>query len=450
LSGKPYTGPSFDIDTDLDPWSTVSQGGVSLDITHDLGFARIVSITAYRHSDYYALFDADAEPQSYITVYAHEPDRQFSQELQLVSATAGPFSWQTGLYYFWARSGYVPVVVGLPIDDLVSNVNTSQTTNSAAAFAQGTYAFTEATSLTLGARLTTESKGINGQGSLDLTSLGVSVPQGPYHDSITVTQPTWRIALDHKWGSDLLTYISYNRGFKSGGFDPGATTAAVPFRPEIIDAYEIGAKSELLDRRLRANVAAFYYNYRNIQLNSFENGINSIYNGKSARIYGLDMDLTAAPTEHLTLTGGLSLLHDRLGNFPISQTAQLPTGGLVELPDESARGKRLQNTPDWQLDVGAEYEIPLRAGDMVLAADFFHSAKWYSTPENRTFQPAYSLVNASTTWRVGPDGRYSVKLWGRNLANVAYAEQITIEVPVADYRALADGRTYGITLGAKF
>lgn len=450
LDGKPFTGGSFDIDSNIDPFSQLSQYGVSLDVRHDFGFADLVSITAYRHSDYYARFDADAEPENYLSVQAHEPDREFSQELQLVSNDSGPLTWQTGVFYFWARGGYIPVVIPIPLYGIVTNVNTNVTTNSAAGFGQATYKFTDSTSLTLGARLTAETKTIDGSGSTFLDTPGISVPEGPYHDSVTVTRPTWRIALDHQFTSQTMAYVSYNRGFKSGGFDPGSATAAVPFKPETLDAYEVGTKSEVLDRRLRLNAAGFYYDYRNIQLNSFSNGLNSIYNGKSGTVFGVDVDAMAIPTDNLTFTLGLSLLHDRFGNFPISETAQLPTGGLVALENVSAEGKRLQFTPDWQLNFGGQYEIPLSSGSVVLASDFFHSAKWYSTPENRTFQSAYNLVNASATWVFGHNERYSLKLWGRNLGNVAYADQVVIEVPVADYRSLAPGRTFGATLGTKF
>jgi iron complex outermembrane receptor protein len=450
LDGRPYTGGDFNINANVDPFSTLTQYGVSANVAHEFGFAKLVSITAYRHSDYFARFDADAEPEDYLTVDAHEPDRQFSQELRLVSNGSGPLTWQVGAYYLWARGGYIPVHVAIPLFGIVSTVNTSQSTFSTSGFGQMTYEFTDATSITLGGRLTGETKRMDGSGSLYVTDPGVLVPQGPYHDSVTVHQPTWRIALEHKFNTQLMSYASYNRGFKSGGFDPGATTAPVAFRPEVLDAYEVGVKTEVLDRRLRVNGAAFYYDYRNIQLNSFSNGVNSIYNGKSATIYGLDMDVTAAPTDHLTFTAGLSLLHDRFGDFPISRTAQLPTGGLVALPDESASGKRLPNTPDWQLNVGSQYEIPVSSDTLIIAAEYSHSAKWYGTPENRTYQKAYNLVNASATWFMGHDRRYSLKLWGRNLGNVSYADQIVIEVPVADYAAPSEGRTFGVTLGLKY
>jgi len=163
------------------------------------------------------------------------------------------------------------------------------------------------------------------------------------------------------------------------------------------------------------------------------------------------MDLTAAATDHLTFTLGLSLLHDRFGDFPISQTATVATGGIVALPEAaSAEGKRLPNTPDWQLNAGAEYSIPLSSGSVVLAADFFHSDKWYSTPENKAFQKPYNLTNTSATWLFGPQERHSLRLWGRNLGNVAYAVQSVIQVPIGYEEEVGEGRTFGVTLGTKF
>jgi iron complex outermembrane receptor protein len=452
LDGKPYTGGPFDMNGEVDPLSTLTQYGVSLDVKHDFGFAELVSITAHRHSYYRYRADLDSEPEVYLyTPGVHIPDSQFSQEVQLVSANNNAFTWQVGAYYFWGKGSYAPVVVAIPLFGIVSSTYTAQTTNSAAGFGQATYAFTDATSLTIGGRLTAESKHIDASGSVYVTAPGLSIPQGPIHESITATRPTWRAALDHKLTADTMVYVSYNRGFKSGGFDPASTSVAVPFKPEVLDATEVGIKSEFLDRRLRVNAAGFYYDYRNIQLNSFTTGFSSIYNGKSAKIYGLDMDLTAAATDHLTFTLGLSLLHDRFGNFPISQTATVATGGIVALPEAaSAEGKRLPNTPDWQLNAGAEYSIPLSSGSVVLAADFFHSDKWYSTPENKAFQKPYNLTNTSATWLFGPQERHSLRLWGRNLGNVAYAVQSVIQVPIGYEEEVGEGRTFGVTLGTKF
>jgi len=200
---------------------------------------------------------------------------------------------------------------------------------------------------------------------------------------------------------------------------------------------------------LRINGAGYYYDFKNIQLNTFRNGLPAIYNGKSAKLYGFDVDVTAIPVTGLTLTAGIGYVHDRFDDFPTAQTGLVPTGGITQLADISAAGKRLPNTPDWTVDLGAEYKVPIGGQNLTISADYFHSSQWFSDPENRLAQPAYSLVNASATLTFDHD-RYSVRIWGKNLGNVAYASQLFMQVPVADVVAYAPGRTFGGTVGVKF
>ncbi len=75
---------------------------------------------------------------------------------------------------------------------------------------------------------------------------------------------TWRLALNQKFTEDVMGYVSYNRGFREGGYNV-AGPADAPYKPESIDAYEVGLKSVMFDRRLRLNAAAFWYEYRDIQ-----------------------------------------------------------------------------------------------------------------------------------------------------------------------------------------
>ena len=252
-----------------------------------------------------------------------------------------------------------------------------------------------------------------------------------------------------------MAYISYNRGFKSGGFDPTSTTAPLSFKPEVLDAYEVGLKSELLDRHLRINGAAFYYDYRDVQLNTYRNSVLVIYNGNSAKIYGLDLDVTAVPVRGLSLTAGLSLIHGRYGNFPVTRTVRDPVTGAVSVdpanPTVSADGKRLQNVPDYQINAGFDYHTPeTKVGVFGFSADFFRSGKFYGEPENRFSQKAYSLVNASVSWFSDKNESVSVRLWGRNLGNVFYATQLVTQLPISDFIAGSEGRAFGVTAGLKF
>jgi iron complex outermembrane recepter protein len=450
FTGYSFTGGFNDADSNTQPRSSVEQYGASLNLTHAFSGVKLVSITAYRQTLWDVQFDSDATPANLFSVNVDELDEQFSQELQLVSTDDGPFKWMIGGYYFHGKATVRPGTIGLPAFGFIQFVRANQSASSYAGFAQGTYSLSDATSLTLGLRYTNETKTINSDGQLNFLSPAFVLPATPYAARSNVSKLTWRVALDHKVTQDVLIYASYNRGFKSGGFNLFALNTPNAFVPEQLDAFEVGLKSELLDRRLRFNAAAFYYDFTNIQLNTYVNSAPAIYNGKSAKIYGLDADITASPAQGLTLTAGLSLVHARFDDFPIATTVILPTGGLVLGPFVSAKGKQLPQTPSMQLNLGFEYKHPLPSGSLGFAADYFHSTRWYEGPENRLSQEPYSLVNASITWNIDADERYSIKVWGRNLTNAHYANQLTAQTNDLDFLIPADPRTYGISFSVKF
>ena len=455
LSGVPYTGKPFDVNNNTDARNDIAQGGISLKVDHELSFAKLVSISAYRRTSWKSTWDSDATPIDYSTINLNQADMQISQELQLVSTADGPLKWAAGLYYFHSTSNFGPTTVSVitpagPGSGIVSIDETRQSTISFAGFGQVTYDFGQGTSLTLGLRYTNEKKSMFARGRFLIPAFGVVNQGGPYTDAVTIGKPTWRVALNHQFTADVMGYVSYNRGFKSGGYDPTSIFAPSYFRPEVLDAFETGFKSELFDRRLRLNAAAYYYDFKDIQLNTFIGGLPAVYNGTSATIKGLELDFVALPVDNLTLTGGIAYVHGRYGDFPVTRTALTPGGGIDLLPDISASGKRLASTPDWQINVGAEYKIQLEAGTITTQINYFHSSKWFANPENRLFQAPYSLVNASSTWVIDANGRYSAQVWGRNLGNVAYASQLVTQTPTGDFLNIARGRTFGLTLGARF
>lgn len=453
INGIPFTGGKYDIASDVDPLLRSKQGGVSLNITHDFGSVSLLSITAYRKSRYHSLFDIDKISSHIAIADFTQPDNQFSQELQLLSSDDGPFSWVLGAYLFKARSAYDPLLIDNVPNDIF--INSVQRAESYAGFAQGTYDIADTTSLTVGLRYTTETKKYRAAGRIVLAS-GFVINNPEVSDDITANKLTWRLALDHHFNDDILGYVSYNRGFKSGGFNPQSfVQPLLPFKPEVLDAFEAGLKADLLDRRLRINGAGFYYDYQNIQINAFQAGISTIYNAASAKIYGVDFDLTAAPTDALTLTAGLSMLHARFGDFPgaVFSTPQVPNGTTIlggnVVSTGNANGNRLPLTPDWTLNLGADYTVPLDKGSLALSVNYFHSDGWKAEPDNRIGQKPYDLLNASATWFLAEDKGLSVKLWGKNLTNEAYAVQMNAQ-PQSDGVAIGAGRSYGLTLGFRF
>src|SRR3546814_16792582 len=109
-----------------------------------------------------------------------------------------------------------------------------------------------------------------------------------------------------------MVYASATRGFKSGGFQLGDGR---PFLPEYIWSYEVGLKSTLLDRRLRANVSAFYYDYTNLQVVEYNNGVASTTNAGKATNKGVEAELMARPFDSLTHTSTIDYLDARYDGY---------------------------------------------------------------------------------------------------------------------------------------
>lgn len=450
LTGYEYTGATYDIASDVQPSSQTEQYGASLNLTHQFETMELLSISAYRKTEWDVVFDSDATPDDLFAVDVFEENVQYSQEFKLASTDEGALKWILGAYFFHGEGSNEPATVRLAAFGLTQVFRSNQTTDSYAAFAQGTYGLTEATALTVGLRYTKEDKELDSDGEIILLGPGAVIPATPYVAKSSDSELTWRLAIENELTSGVLAYASYNRGFKSGGFNSFALNTPNAFKPEQLDAFEVGLKSESADGRFRMNAATFYYDFENIQLNTYVNSVPAIYNGDAAYAYGLDVDVAAAPVENLTLTAGVAWLHGRFRDFPIVTTVVLPTGGLVQGPSISASGKKLPRAPEVQLNLGVEYGVALKKGGLRLAVDYAYSDRWYDAPENRLSQGAYSLVNASIAWNFDDEERRSLTVWGRNLSDSVYSNQLTAQVNHLDFINLDAPRTFGATLAFRF
>jgi iron complex outermembrane receptor protein len=445
-TGIPYTGGVFDINSDLQPYFETEQGGAALTLNYDLGGAKLTTITAYRKSVYRGAVDNDKLPVVLFQSIPYEPDSQFSQEIQLASNQSSNLDWVLGAYYFYGDSRFASRV-RLASGGQFTDVH--QRARAGALFGQGTYHLGEKTSLTGGLRYTIEKRYLDATSFL-ISSTGAETNQPAVDGTTTAKRLTWRAALDHQFSPTTLAYISYNRGFKSGGFNPTrATNPLLPFQPETLDAYEFGIKTDLADRTVRVNGAAFYYDYKNIQLASFNNAVTTIFNAASAKIYGVDLDAQFAPTRELTFTLGASLIHDRFGDFPGATFSSPKPGGGNNLAVGNAKGNRVPQTPDWTINVGADYKRDVSFGELTLSINYFHNDGWKAEADNRLAQPAYDVLNGSIGIRFGKDKQYDVRLWGRNLTNTAYAQFISAS-GLVDGITLAPGRLIGLTAGVQF
>lgn len=430
-----------------DPLHKVLTGGVSLKVDQELGFANLTSTTAYRRLRFDQRFDADTSPVPGILQTYIQHDKQFTQELQLASSAGGPFQWIVGAFYYNIHANYDPFTLARgPIGARSFTFSHAfLTTESIAGYAQASYEFLPDTHLTAGFRYTDEKRTIHGT-LMALSVAGTSTTTAYPNGTFKSDTPTWRVSLDHNFNPDVMGYVSWNRGFKSGGFNGQAPTSPA-YKPEYLDAYEAGLKSTLFDRRVRLNAAAFYYNYRDVQVNTFIGTIGLIYNGAKAELYGIDADLDVVLTDRLSLTGGIVAMHDRFTNFPVATIARPNGNGTVTLGPGSATGNRLPYASDVNFNLGATYKADVGDGNTLdFSVNNLYSSGFYPQPDNYYHQKAYSVLNASITFRTS-DKHWSVKLWGDNLLdkNIVTFNSAANANQFISYQA---PRTYGITLGA--
>ena len=412
--------------------------GVSLKVDQDLGSVKLLSISAYRETKNTSALDQDASSIPLVKIDLHQPSKQFSQELQLQSNGSGPLTWVLGAYYLYGKAAYRPLAVsGLAVDPNGPQITVDQAVNSISGFGQGTYALTDTTHVTVGLRYTRDDYKINGT----LQFPGTAASQKDHSSKLT-----YRFALDQKLATDILVYASHSRGFKSGAFNTLLyTTPSVS--PEVLDATEVGLKSEFFDRRVRFNAAAFYYDYSNLQvLQTVPGGAYAINAGR-AHIKGIDMDLTVIPVRNLTLSAGMAIMGGHYTSFPNGQLkTPSPGNGNIITPADLA-GNDTIRTPDLTFNLGADYAIESAIGKWVISANYAYNDGYYWEPDNRLRQPHYGLLNAGLSW-TSVSGNLSARMWAKNLTN-AYYYSFGDESPFGDVISPAEPRTYGVTVTVK-
>ena len=394
---------------------------------------------------------------SAFSVPLHNHAKPTTAEIQLQSPDSSSIRWIVGAFYLRETSGtrYDAVFNRTRFSSQVSE----QKSRSYAAFSEVSAEILPDTRLTLGGRYTIDKK------SLDATSVSaltgavttyaglVALPQNTangWATEKTWKRPTWRVALDHQLTPDIMLFGSYNRGFKSGIYNL-ITLNQKHADPEKIDAYELGTKMMLFDRRLRLNIAGFYYKYSNLQLRATIAGTNiiALLNAAKAEIKGVDVDFQAKVTDGLEFTGGFEILDGKYTSFPqgpCTEPRVTPPGGLRNFTCDLS-DRRMARSPKFTGNLGLQYTLPLASGNELQwnVNDNYNSGyNW--EPDGRLKQKSYHSLSAAVKFSM-QDGKYYARVWGANLAD----EKIRALVGYAANDVYAPGapRTYGITIGCK-
>lgn len=422
--------------------SSFRNGGISLKLEQDLGFARLVSISALRDSFAQLNLDQDMGPTTVVDAYVGLYSKYGTQELQLLSQSDSKLVWTVGAFYMKKKDAYRPLGVRSILPAFVSETFSTQHTDSLSVYGQATYPVFDNTNLTGGLRYTTETIK-NVEQRVVRASGTTTFPDNQF----TNNDWTWRVAIDHRFSPDIMAYVSYNRGLKSGGYNLG-TLGAPPFFPEVLDAYEFGIKTQFANRTIQANLAMFYYDYSNIQVQSAITGSAVVTNAAQATIKGLDFDLTIRPIEGWTISANAAFLDGKYDVFR-NAVVRSETGALLGGPGGlDVSGNQTIYTPKFSGTISSSYVIRSSIGNITLTGAVTYYGGAPLTPDGAIRQPKYTLVNGSIRW-VSSSENFSVMLWGKNLTDAEYYRQRNT-VAFGGYQTAAAPRTYGVTLGVNF
>ena len=451
----PYKG-NYDRPEHLD----VENEGGSVRADYDLGSVTLTSITALEHNDKLHPENSDAGPNSLLHLDFGVNSDTFTQEVR-AAGESETMNWVVGLYYlgedleqnqkvdlfhdlylfdfiFGPGVGECPAIINdvTPFCAITGRSQSKQETTAYAIFGQTDFEIFEKTRLTLGGRYTNETRDFRLTGNVigqtatpDVFGAPQELWNGGFNLSTDDSAFSWRVALDHHFTDKVMAYASFATGFKSGVFnggfldvDPAVAGAQVaPVRPETNHAYEAGLKADLLDDALRLNVAAFYYDYKDLQIHTLVTPDDAVTttdvldNAQKATIKGIDVEAVAKPIENLTVRVNAEWLDAKLDKYTSSRG-----GGLAAAQDYS--GNTLPNSPDFSLTGVADYTIPLGDGDAIdLLASAAYRSKVFFGPDNDELvaQGSYWVFNARAAYTID-DGRWQLAVFGRNLSDEQY------------------------------
>jgi iron complex outermembrane receptor protein len=446
-----------------EPLNNLQAYGVSNELTVDLNrLLTLTSVTGYRNLSSDLVSNNWGSTLNLIPLGLFENSNAVSQEVRL-SGDNDHFKYVIGGYYFHesqavdTRAPFSLLIFGTgPADQFVQFYNAGgfEKTNAYAGFGQVDAKIVSGLTLSLGLRYSKETKDLREFATVDFTTpYDTSLPLTPNYPTTGLSPQTasWsstdpRLSLSYQFDPRVIGYVTYSQGFKSGGFNIGGLQP--PFDPERIKDYEAGLKGDFLDGRLRANVAAFYYDYSNLQVNIVKNFNPQTLNAATAKVKGVEGEFTALPTTHLRVSLSAAWLDAYYTQFETADPARVASGVM------NLAGHPLNYAPHYKVAGSVGYTIPSPYGDFTPTADVTWTDRVYFSPFETPLlsQPAHANLDLFLRW-VGKNPDWTGSLFLRNATDKIYITGAGVGNSAEGYyRAgqLSAPRTFGIQVTRHF
>ncbi len=447
--------------------------GTSLSVEHDFanGYT-LTSITGYRDDTASLSNDVDGRSFNAFQEITRASTQMVSQELRINSPIGESYDFVTGVYYFdqdnlfnrtfFFGDFWLPALEGRQHGGIATD------SRSYAAFVHGNFYVNDELTLFGGLRFTDDEKK-----HLALEILcepnpwcGVTPPQAAPVD-VADSEPSWTAGLRYRFNDDLMTYASIARGFKSGVFNDSTTPVAsheagtLLADPEFLLSYEIGVKGAWADGRVNINAALFYMDWEDMQFRlwcedcgTLGRGANILANAGQMTSRGIEIELTARPTNHLTFNLGVGFLDAEYGQLNGVTSSRPVARGGQGIIDGS--GNRPAMAPAWTFNASVVHEFPFMGGTWLSRLDYNYMDEFYSpfnggVESDDGLNPARGLLNARLGFSAADD-KWGVFLWGKNLTDkLAWDQKVYYNFVYHDIaRHYIEPRTFGATLNYRF
>ncbi|TAK54656.1 MAG: TonB-dependent receptor [Gammaproteobacteria bacterium] len=401
------TGPNY---SSADAW------GIALSVRWERDGWALRSMTGYRDQRTRYGWDNDGSPITVVEQTFWEDSRQFSQEIQFSGvALADRLAWVAGAYY--ADEDAAMAADTLIVQPLYTAIGMDRSlqlevwndSTSTAVFGQGTYALSDRLSLTAGARYSRDEKEV-ARLRRSVNTGAITVPYLGAGDAWSAV--SGRAGFEFRWSDDLMTYLSAARGYKSGGINGGSTTVSdfQPFDPEYLWTYELGLRSDWLQRRLRVNASLFRSDYQDLQFRSQRTDQNNaplviVANVAEAEVQGFEIELSAVLAPGFELSAGA-------GHIDAEYTRVDPGSPITT-------AMSFMDTPEWSYTFAGQYTRTLAGGATVTTRlDYAWTDEQQRAVINTPLlvQEAYPTVNARLAFRSAGD-RWELAVFGTNLTD---------------------------------
>lgn len=391
--------------------------GVRLNLDWDVAdWLTIKSLSSYRESNMDRLTDTDGTEYVVLDEVHARDYEQFQQELQLYGVNLdGRLTWVLGGFFFtsefgWPRQRFIAcelMLSFLPCPPPVSFAKREQ--DSVAVYGEGTFAITDIFSLTAGLRWSEE----------DITDLGFAEIGGVLiseQEEGTFDEVTPRISLQAQATENLMAYVSYSEGFRSGGHNNRILPTVpnngfLPYGPETLQSYEIGIKSQFFNDRLQLNAAFFLQDWEDIQVEKIPPGElqNFFLNAGTGEADGFEIEVIA-------LIGEGWRFNVAVGYVDAAYTELDPGVDSVTLDTPFAEA------PEWTYTIGGQWDYsPGFGGLLTTRVDWgWMDKRQLNAGLGLAIQDeSVGLLRARMVYQT-PNGRWEVAGFGNNLTDERY------------------------------